>query len=135
MADEDKVVPRPDGPTPEEQAAARAEAEGVIDLDKKKAARLEGKRKTPTVLFGGETFELPRELPYDLLELMSEVIDSAGFGFSRPLDDTLGALLGEENLARFKALRPAVDDVAAMMNEVLVLYGLIQGESPASSDS
>lgn len=135
MADDDDKVAEPQAEPATAQAIEGPDADGVIDLDKRKAARLEGKKVKPVVVFEGKTFELPRELPYDLLELMSEVIDSAGMGFSKPLDDTLEALLGKKGLAKLKELKPSVDDVGEMMAAVLVLYGLTAGESPASSDS
>lgn len=119
-------------PQPDEPAAGEVE----IDLDKHKAARREAGKSGPVVRFGGDRFHLPAELPYDLIALMVEVMDSNGFGFSQPLDDTLELLLGSKKaVAKFKKHKPSVDDVAQLLEGVLVAYGVKPGESPASSDS
>lgn len=104
-----------------------------IDLDKLKAARREADPDAPTVKFGGESFELPRELPFELVDQLSEIAANQ--------DDELGqlklirvmtrTLLGERE-EEFLALSPSLTDIQTLITEVYPMYGLTVGESSAS---
>lgn len=95
-----------------------------LNLDAARAARDEVRGEAPKVIFGGETFTLPAELPMDYVWTLGE-------------DDmaTLKTLFNGQ-LDRFKALKPTREDLLALIAGVPKLYGLAsEGESSASAGS
>lgn len=96
----------------------------VLDLDAARAARAEVDDAPPIVRFGGQTFELPSELPID-------------FAFRQREGDLRGAigLLFGDAADRFFGLRPSVADIAELADGVLKMYGLTPGEAKASGSS
>lgn len=106
-----------------------------IDLDALAAARREAAGEAPTVVFHGETYTLPVELPFDVPESLALVADATLAGDSsamtKAISTMLEGLLGED-YARFRAGRPSMQDVEAFTEAVLKVYGMAPGESPAS---
>jgi hypothetical protein len=86
---------------------------GQFDLDAARAARAE-KFEDRSFTFEGERFELPAEMPYD-------VVVAAQGG---ELDGIMRGLLGDEAHARFIALRPSAGDVNDLVGWLMPEYGL-----------
>jgi hypothetical protein len=97
-----------------------------IDLDAARKARAETNGEPIEISFGGESFELPPEAPW-------EMVRASMRGDS---DGALEALLGPGGYERLRTLSPSFKDIEALMDEVTKEYGLgeAQGE-PAASDS
>lgn len=107
----------------------------TIDLDALRAARLEAAGESPTVVFGGVTFALPPELPFEVAEYAAiltdeDVTDAASVS---AIKGCFRELLDEQYDA-FMALRPSKEDVDALFGAVMDLYGTSPGE-PAASES
>jgi hypothetical protein len=85
----------------------------TIDLDALKAAREEATAAIPRIVFGGETFELPVEVP-------------ATFAFRAQEGDMEAAIneLLDEDAPRFWALRPTVSDLMSLTGALATAYGL-----------
>lgn len=99
----------------------------TIDLDAarraREAARAEANDEAVTIVFGGETFTLPAELP---LEAASAAGDPLRF---------VEAILGDSYTA-FMAHRPSIEDVTVLAEGIAASYGFADvGESSASSAS
>ena len=78
----------------------------------------------------GERFELPAELPYEVLEPIGRLAaDERDLG---ALTATMRALMGEAEHARFAALRPSIADLNALVGALMAEYGL--AGSPASEN-
>lgn len=92
-----------------------------LDLDARRAARWEGAGEVPQVVLGGETFDLPVEMPLVFLEALGEM----------DVGRAVRALVGEEHVERFLGTGPTVEDLL----ELRELYGIDMGESQASSAS
>jgi hypothetical protein len=107
----------------------------VIDMDKARAARREADQVPPTVIFGGQTFELPVELPLDVVDEFVAMFrarsekDNEAAG--RHINAAIELLLGD-GFPAFKALRPSAEDYAALLDGLMVEYGADLGESSAS---
>lgn len=98
---------------------------GHIDLDAARAARAEQHREPRTVTFGGETFELPVELP-------------AEYGWLLIDNDTKGALrlLFGDRFDDFWGHAPTREDLNELVTSIPKIYGFGElGESRASSGS
>ena len=96
-----------------------------LDLDAARAARAETRGEAPTITFGGETFNLPAELP---MRYIWTLIDGEDM-------DALKVLFNGQ-LDRFLAAGPTREDILALIAGVPKLYGLgPSGESPASAGS
>lgn len=104
-----------------------------IDLDKSKAARREAQPEPPTVKFGGVVFELPRELPFELIDELAEVADNeeGEMGQIKLIRVMTKVLLGDRE-EEFLALKPSLADIQTFVTEVYPMYGLTLGESSAS---
>lgn len=100
----------------------------TVDLDAARRARREIKKHGPEVVFGGETYELAPELPYDVLEPLS----AFGGGDLAGLTGLVRALLGEHYDA-FVATKPSIDDMHDLVGGLIEEYGL--GNSSASGTS
>lgn len=95
-----------------------------IDLDQLRAARLEHDGSEPRyVIFGGEKFVLPPELPWDFALALADGEARGGFR----------VLLGEADYERFMALGPSTQDMTELINSLDVLYGA-SGEGSSVSD-
>ena len=91
------------------------------DLDAKRAARSEAQNQAHTIVLGGERFTFPAQLPFEVLELMSEGMFRQAFELL--LDDP-------DQADRFFKHRPDNLD----LEEIMALYGP-PGESSASRPS
>lgn len=97
----------------------------TIDLDKLRAARAETHGDPIEVVFGGETFALPAELPFQFAEGLTD----------GDLRSAFTGLLGDD-AERFFVLRPSMQDLEGFAESLSPLYGIgEQGESSASSSS
>lgn len=97
-----------------------------IDLDAMRRARAETRgEEQGTVTFGGETFELPAELPFTFGDhLMAGELRAA-------LKDVLG-----DQLEAFLVHGPSYDDFRALTDAITLHYtGKTPGESSASDGS
>lgn len=98
----------------------------TIDLDKARAARAEAQGETHDLVFNGETFSLPAELPYDWAE--ASALGNLRVAFA--------ALLGDEEAARFFEAAPTLKDLEEMNDGIGALYGIGDaGERSASRSS
>jgi hypothetical protein len=109
----------------------------TVDLDAAATARREVKKDAPEVKFKGETFSLPVELPYDVPEALAEVAAATerkdDNAITVAISYALTALLGDD-YAKFRELKPSMEDVQALLEGVLGEYGFASpGEAPASS--
>lgn len=97
-----------------------------IDLDKARVARREAKKDGPEVTFGGKTFKLPVEIPYDLVQKLRDASEDQA--------DTvvLSALFGEKQWDAFLKLQPTLDDVSTLFESLAVEYGILAPQSSAS---
>lgn len=89
----------------------------VIDLDKLRAARAEGVRQPVSLKIGGETFQLPAEIPLDYSLRLAEG-DVRG---------ALEALLNSKCEAFFE-MAPSVQDVNELIDGIESAYGVTEGE-------
>lgn len=96
-----------------------------LDLDAARTARAEVRGDPPTIRLGGETFELPAELPMEYVWRSIEGEDR----------EALGTLFNGD-LERFLATNPTKDDIVALIAGIPALYGMgSEGESGASAGS
>lgn len=111
---------------------------GSIDLDRARAARREGKGEPPTVTFGGETFNLPVELPFQVAVSLNEVTTATdakdNAAANAALLDAVRAMFGDRFEA-FMAKGPSGDDLTELMNGLAEQYGVTEGEPQASAAS
>jgi hypothetical protein len=105
-------------------AKAAAPSPREIDLDGARAARAESASEPVSLVFGGDTFTLPVELPADF----------ALYAAEGNLRACVVALLGEDADAFF-AWKPSMDDLTALVTGASKVYGMSEGESPASPSS
>lgn len=105
-----------------------APARRTFDLDaaraKREAARAEVNGPPAVLIFGGQEFTLPSELP----------IDFALYAAEGEMRLALGALLGDQADAFFSH-RPSVDDFRAIGEMLDGAYGVTMGDSSASPSS
>lgn len=95
-----------------------------IDLDALRAQRIEAMGGHRTIRFGGRVFKIAAEFPWSWREVYEKN------------DSVLVArvVLGDQ-FDDFVALDPSDEDLRAFGREILTIYGLGPGESPASTDS
>lgn len=93
-------------------------------VGKNRAARREAKGEGPTVTFLGESFSLPVEMPWAVVD----AADSEDYG------PAVRALFGED-FARAMALQPSVQDITELLEGLPALYAVSLGESSASGAS
>jgi len=111
-----------------------------IDLDAARAARQEASGEGPVIVWGGQDYTLPAEIPFETAEELSRL--EAAHAAENDVEATdaiikaISSLLGAEQYERFAAGRPSVDDMAALVDGLSEAYGFEQpGESPASPAS
>lgn len=105
-----------------------------IDLDAAAAARREANGEAPVVVFAGNEYTLPVEVPFEASRrLAAEAEDD----YVKAAFDFIGALMGAEAFERFMAAGPSTDDVKELMRGLSKSYGFGGGlpESEASPDS
>lgn len=104
-------------PDPEGSGASSRPGD-VVDLDALRAQRLEtaGER---SVVFGGRTFRLLPEVPFEYAEVFRQ---------GRRVDATRLLFIDQDEADAFFALRPSADDVAGLVS----LYSVTPGKSSAS---
>jgi hypothetical protein len=91
----------------------------VLDLDAARAARSEAQGEAPSILFGGTTFDLPVELPWEIAEAAAA---GDGAGALRAIELLLG-----DRWAEFKALKPSLADVMVIVEGLGEIYGVSPG--------
>lgn len=89
----------------------------VIDLDAAAEARAANRGEPIEVVFKGDTFELPAELPADFLELIAD----------DRLTPAMVSLLGEEEAVRFMGHKPSVEDLIEFAQGIAAEYGFPGG--------
>lgn len=85
---------------------------GSIDLDAARAARAEAQGEPHTVVFGGQEYALPAEIP-------------AEFGFllvEGNLPEAISSVLGE-SAGEFWAQKPSINDLEVFSEDMARLYG------------
>jgi hypothetical protein len=92
--------------------------ERIIDVDAHRQARLEALGPPPKVRLGGRDFELPPELPADVVGALGSLQNNDFTGLDRALD----ALFGE-HVAAIKALTPAWADQEFLLMATVEAYG------------
>lgn len=110
-----------------------------IDLDAMRAARDEvmTDRPRPQVVFGGETFDLPHELPFAVflrLGEMRRIAKAENVEDKAASLDLMSSIMHDifgDDTERFLAQRPSFDDIAALLEALFDQYELDAPESPA----
>ena len=92
----------------------------VIDLDAARTARAEAEREVPIVVFGGEEFTLPVELPWEIAEAAAA---NDGAAALRAIEMLLG-----DQWEAFKAHRPSLADVMVIVEGLGSIYGAEPGK-------
>lgn len=109
-----------------------------IDLDAARAARREAAGEAPVIIFGGERFTLPVEMPFEVAEHFSAagtVSPDAGAEAAAPIIAALKVLLDDQYEA-FMRHRPSMQDLVALFEGAMAAYGFGNaGESSASAAS
>lgn len=100
------------------------EGSRLVDLDRIRTARREKLGPAPVLRFAGKKYKLPLEMPADYALAFSEARYAAA----------VKALIGDDAAAEFFKWA-AIPDLWAFGAEVDTLYGLGQGEAPASGGS
>jgi hypothetical protein len=101
-----------------------------INLDAARAARRETLGETPTVVFGGETFELEPELPFALVDALLDAGDEETAKVA--VVKAMAKAMFGDRYADFMAKNPSMADVQELVIQITPLYGLTLGESSAS---
>lgn len=97
----------------------------TIDLDKARAARREAAGEGPEVVFGGKSYHLPVELPFEVLEAFE--------GMDKPETQPLAlahialAMFGRDNIEQMKLDGLAINDLNEILGDVLAEYGVEAG--------
>lgn len=113
-----------------------------VNLDELAAARREATREPPTVIFKGQTFELPPEPDGRIIDLFGKVGSLSNIGKDPDalaeaagiINELCTMLLGD-SFDAFMALRPSLMDLMALAEAFPELYGMSEGESQASPPS
>lgn len=93
-----------------------------INLDAARAARAEALKdtETPTVVFGGETFALPLELPFGVFLQLGEMREDPAAALDT-IRTIVESLFGDDT-PRFLALGPSFDDLLALVSALIESY-------------
>lgn len=95
--------------------------DATINLDAYRAARREAKKRGPKVRFEGKTFELPVEMPLEVLEVLDAFDpEMSGGTMAASVLKVCRILLGEEAYKQFMSGRPSLEDAMAFLNGVEV---------------
>jgi len=109
-----------------------------INLDTDRAARLEMRGKPQNIVFKGQEFPLPVELPLRAVTSMADLQKAMrakdGDGITRSLLIILKSLVGDE-YETFMDLGPTAGDLGAIVRGIPKAYGLSAPESVASVSS
>lgn len=107
----------------------------TIDLDAARAARIEALKDTeaPNVVLGGETFELPRELPFGVFLRFGEMKENPEDSLSN-MRWMVDVLFGEK-AERFLELSPSFDDFMELVSALIDSYEVAPPEASASPSS
>lgn len=104
----------------------------AIDLDAAKAARKEALKdaETPTVVFGGESFDLPFEMPFGVFMRLGEMKNDPDKAMEnmRWLVDTLFEAQADDFLKQ----NPSFDDVLYLVDALFDSYEVDLPEASAS---
>lgn len=102
-----------------------------IDLDTLAAARREGRGFGPTTRLHDVSFNLPVELPVDVVySMLGKSVDELDpLGVVATAESLFGALWQD-----FRLLQPTLDDLRALLREALPKYAVTPGESAGSSE-
>src|ERR1051326_7372837 len=107
-----------------------------INLDEARVARREEAKIHPTLTFGGKTYDLPIELPVGAtkhLRSLSEATKAKdGDAITAALLGAMEAILSEDQYAEFMKFKPAIQDLARVVEGSPAEYGLEVGEAQAS---
>lgn len=95
-----------------------------LDLDAARAARAETRTEPHHILFGGQKFKLPVELPWDYFEILD----------TGDMKEALRFLL-DDQFDEFWTHVPSPDDMKELATGIPRLYGFGSGESSASGGS
>lgn len=113
-----------------------------INLDEARAARREAEGKAPDpIVFGGQEFVMPVELPVEAINWMVRLADLSGkknngIAIKEALEGVIRGLLTDDDLGRFMSLKPSIEDLTAVVEGVPAEYGFEDvGESQASAPS
>lgn len=110
----------------------------TINLDVKREERRKDKEPSDIVL-GGKSFLLPLELPLEVITKLGELSAASkkkdGAAISGILVSTMEVLLTADDFKTFMKLKPAVNDLSAIVEGIPEAYGLSVGESEASASS
>lgn len=96
-----------------------------IDLDAARAARREQRGDGPVVVFGGEEFAFPVEIPMTVVAMMTQDITPV------VMLDVIREFLGDRYDA-FMSHQPSPDDLSTLVKGIMEEYGMTPGESEAS---
>lgn len=94
--------------------------ERLLDLDSARAARFEASKEKPVVVFGGKQFEMPVELPLNMVEALTK----------GDIGTAMDILFGER-ASEFMELGPSMQD----LTELVTVYGVGLGEASVSAVS
>lgn len=106
-----------------------------IDLDVLATLRREAEEEAPIIKFKGETFQMPIELPFQIVEAIGTLQNTK----DDERDLVAGGLVAKiarslfgTRYQEFLDLEPSTNDVMALVENVGQAYGTSQGESSAS---
>lgn len=105
-----------------------------IDLDARRAARAEkrGDTQPDVVAVGGDTYELPVELPVGVIDAFGRASSGDLSGFT----DGVKALVGDEAFGELMARHHlSMEDLEVILTAAMETYGVRLGESSASTGS
>jgi hypothetical protein len=97
----------------------------VVDLTAlrlaREAARREANQEGPVVVIDGARCELAAEMPYEVLEALRDLSDDEAAAGA--LANLTRGLLGE-HFEAFRASKPTLEDVKALIEGVMSQYGV-----------
>lgn len=107
-----------------------------IDLDEARIARREASKRAPTLKFGGNTYELPFELPIEAVMAMGRLGEASkvkdGSAITKALLEVMHEMMAEDVYKKFMAINPSVNDLSAIVAGIPSEYGIGSGESKGS---
>ena len=111
----------------------------AINVDQDAAARRESAGIHPELIWKGDTYELPVELPIDCVRALGRLSRASKSKDGEKIQDGLVAvmenLLTDEDFKRFMRGRPSISDISAVVAGIPEEYGIQAGESTASPKS
>jgi hypothetical protein len=119
----------------------KAQQKTTIDLDKleqKDRAERDAKGGLggPVVKFKGEDFVLADDLPLEVVIALGEVDDTDRAEVAKVMIQVIRVLFDDDDWTRFLALKPSMNNLLAMYEQVFAAYaGANLGESKASDKS